>query len=92
MTVLYTRWRYDEFLLKIMKKIVKLCLHSSKVMQISLQFDAIFHKKTQQTNSKLRIITPSAWKSAKNSRFYDWIAQLVWFWLGIGLWNKRSTV
>ena len=28
-----------------MKKFVKLCLHSSKVMQISLQFDEIFHIK-----------------------------------------------
>ena len=38
-----------EFLL--IKKFVKLCLHSSKVVQISLQFDEIF------SHGKLRIFT-----------------------------------
>ena len=31
-----------------MKKFVKLCLHSSKVVQISLQFDEIFFTKSKK--------------------------------------------
>ena len=56
MTVLYTRWRFDnytkkgEFYIgkKIMKKFVKLCLLSSYIVQNSFHFDEIFHKKNYE--------------------------------------------
>ena len=60
MTVLSTRWRFDnytkkgEFYIekKIMKKFVKLCLHLSYIVQNSFHFDEIFHKK--KNHEKIR--------------------------------------
>ena len=33
------------------KKFVKVCLHSSKAVQISIQFDGFFYKKKNQSSS-----------------------------------------
>ena len=43
MTLLNTRWRFDNY--ESRKKIVKLCLHLSYIVQISFHFDEIFHVK-----------------------------------------------
>ena len=53
MTVLYTRWRSDNYTQKpiftyqnfFLKKIVKICLHLSYISQNSFHFYEIFHRK-----------------------------------------------
>ena len=41
MTILYTRWRFDNYT----QDLVKLCLHLSYITQNSFHFDEIFHRK-----------------------------------------------
>ena len=60
MTVLYTRWRFDNYkegefykAKKIMKNFVKLCLHLGYIVQNSFQFDEIFFMENFKT-SKLQ--------------------------------------
>ena len=47
MTVLYTRWRFENYKQifiekKTMKKLVKLCLHLGYIVQNTFHFDEIF--------------------------------------------------
>ena len=62
MTVLYTRWRFDNYKKrrilhseKIMKKFVKLCLHSSYIVQNSFHFEEFFSNKIQDSNFGLYV-------------------------------------